>query len=44
MWYVYDEYAEGDLAREYEFSSIQEAGDWIEASDDPLTYRIGYRD
>jgi hypothetical protein len=42
MWIVYDEYDRD--AEQHEFYSVQDAGDWVEASDDPLTWRIQYID
>ena len=41
MWEVYDEYDDPGL---YRFHSLEEAGDWVEDQDDPLTWRIRYSD
>lgn len=43
MWYIYDEYDDSATVIA-EFHTLADAGDWVEQSDDPLTYRIGYRD
>lgn len=43
MWVVYDEYT-GYSSEDLRFGSVCEAGDFIEASEDPLTWRIRYED
>lgn len=43
MWVVYDEYT-GEAREEWRFAGIEEAAEFIENSDYPLTYRIRYED